>query len=85
MIPEKIKEGFRKYLQTIAAPLARIHLSPNALTFLGFVAACLAAYLLAIGFLVAAAGVIVIAALFDVLDGALARAKAAGTSFGAFL
>jgi CDP-diacylglycerol--glycerol-3-phosphate 3-phosphatidyltransferase len=69
----------------IALALGRIGLTPNALTIIGFVgmvgAAVAAAYQLWV-----LAGVLVIAfGIFDLFDGALARATGRASKFGAFL
>ncbi len=79
----------RNRLRGVAVPFARVAgrlgLTPNALTVIGFgisgIAAVLAGYQLWF-----AAGVVSVAgALFDMLDGALARATGTTSRFGGFL
>ena len=65
--------------------LARTSISPNTITWLGFLITLSAASLIATGYLFAAGWVVLIAGFFDILDGALARRTNKVTSFGAFL
>ena len=76
----------------IAAPLSRIAgwleatgISPNALTLIGFALTVGVALILATGSLVWGGLLLIAAALFDTLDGALARHAGKTTVFGAFL
>ena len=76
----------------IAAPLTYIArgleatgISPNALTLIGFLLTLLVAVILATGNLLAGGLLLIFAALFDTLDGALARHSQQVTVFGAFL
>lgn len=62
-----------------------IHLTPNALTLLGFAGVCLAAWLMIERYWMAAGFVYVAFSLSDSLDGTLARAQGKVTTFGAFL
>ena len=76
----------------IAAPLTYIArglqatgVSPNALTLIGFGLTLAVALILAAGNLLAGGVLLIFAALFDTLDGALARHTGRVTVFGAFL
>ena len=76
----------------IAAPLAHLArgleatgVSPNALTVIGFLLTLLVAAILAQGNLLVGGVLLIFAALFDTLDGALARHSDQVTVFGAFL
>jgi CDP-diacylglycerol--glycerol-3-phosphate 3-phosphatidyltransferase len=76
----------------IAAPLGQIALwleatgiSPNALTVIGFLLTVVVALVLASGQLLWGGLLLIVAALFDTLDGALARQAGKTTVFGAFL
>jgi phosphatidylglycerophosphate synthase len=62
--------------------LSRIH--PNVLTFIGLVINCEAAWLFAQGRFFAAGMVVLGAALFDMVDGRVARATDRVTKFGGF-
>jgi CDP-diacylglycerol--glycerol-3-phosphate 3-phosphatidyltransferase len=65
--------------------IARSRISPNAVTLLGLVIQVGAAMLILDGALLAAGFVAIAAAIFDVLDGAVAKAKGITSNFGAFL
>jgi CDP-diacylglycerol--glycerol-3-phosphate 3-phosphatidyltransferase len=73
----------------IAPPLARLlartPLSPNAITWTGFIITAIAAVLIVTGHNLAAGIVVLVAGLFDMLDGALARLTGKVTGFGAVL
>jgi CDP-diacylglycerol--glycerol-3-phosphate 3-phosphatidyltransferase len=78
--------------ELLAAPVARLvawmagtGITPNALTYTGFVLTVVTAVLLALGYFRIGALVLFVAALFDMLDGSLARATSQSSTFGAFL
>jgi CDP-diacylglycerol--glycerol-3-phosphate 3-phosphatidyltransferase len=75
----------RGWAAPIALALGRLGLTPNALTIIGFLGTCLAA--LAAGYQQwVLAGVLVLGfGIFDLFDGALARATGRASKFGAFL
>lgn len=73
------------FIQPAVRSLARTPVTPNALTWFGFVLAIGAAALITQGYLLAAGVVILIAGFFDILDGALARHINQTTHFGAIL
>jgi CDP-diacylglycerol--glycerol-3-phosphate 3-phosphatidyltransferase len=75
----------RKAIEPIALGLGGIGLTPNALTVIGFVGTCGAA--MAAGLQAwTVAGILVLAfGIFDMFDGALARASGRTSAFGAFL
>jgi CDP-diacylglycerol--glycerol-3-phosphate 3-phosphatidyltransferase len=65
--------------------LARTPLTPNAITWLGFIISLGAAALIVTRHLLAAGVVVLVAGAFDLLDGALARLTGRTTRFGAIL
>jgi CDP-diacylglycerol--glycerol-3-phosphate 3-phosphatidyltransferase len=65
--------------------LARTPVTPNALTWLGFILALGAAALVITGYPLVAGIVVLVAGFFDILDGALARRLEKATPFGAVL
>lgn len=65
--------------------IARTPLTPNAITWLGFSITVVAGGLAAARYFIAAGIVTLVAGLFDMLDGALARATNRTTRFGAVL
>lgn len=84
-----VSPEFRQRVRGVAVPIAlamgRAGLTPNALTIIGFVGTVVAAVAAANQSWVAA-GVLVIAfGIFDMFDGALARATGRASRFGAFL
>lgn len=79
------RQRVRDLATPVARGLGRLGLSPNALTLIGFLGTCVAAFAAASQqWLVA--GVLVLAfGIFDLFDGTLARATGATSRFGAFL
>ena len=65
--------------------LRALGVSPNSLTLAGLLVAVVTAYLLSQGFMAAAAAALVASALFDQLDGSLARATGQVSKFGGLL
>jgi CDP-diacylglycerol--glycerol-3-phosphate 3-phosphatidyltransferase len=84
-----LTELARKYGRFILEPVARwlsvTGISPNMLTVFGFLMTFGVAYVLALGHLQLGAILVLLAALFDALDGTLARATGQTSRFGAFL
>lgn len=72
-------------MRPVGRVLARTPLSPNAVTVIGVVIQFVVAALIVDGRLVVAGFVAAGAALFDALDGALAKARGSTSRFGAFL
>jgi len=70
---------------TIAGFLAKTPLTPNVLTWLGFLISAGAAALVVTEHLLAAGVVVLVAGAFDMLDGALARLTNRVSRFGAIL
>jgi len=65
--------------------LAKTSITPNAITWFGFLLSIGAAILIGTEYLFAAGFVVLVAGLFDLLDGALARHTNQATHFGAIL
>jgi CDP-diacylglycerol--glycerol-3-phosphate 3-phosphatidyltransferase len=66
-------------------PLARLGITPNTLTVLGLLLSCITAVVIAQGSLFIGGLLVLFAGIFDMFDGALARARNAASTFGAFL
>jgi len=81
MLSNKYSHVFDKSLRRIAKI---IPFSPNSLSIIGFLITLYACYRLSFD-LLAGGALILIGALFDILDGAVARTKNRLTRFGAFL
>ena len=70
-------------VDAIARVLVRLGFSPSGLTVIGVLVACVAAALIAQGMLAAGGVVVLIAGVFDMFDGAVARMTNRATKFGA--
>jgi CDP-diacylglycerol--glycerol-3-phosphate 3-phosphatidyltransferase len=75
----------RMIVKPIAPALARAGFTPNVLTIIGLVINLASAALVALGYFLAGALVILFSGLFDMLDGAVARYNQQTTRFGALL
>lgn len=84
MISEKIGQGARVLLRGIVKALTFFHIKPNHLTFLGFVMSIVTAFVLSRGRFGVAGVLLIVAGLFDMVDGMVARTANAATPFGAF-
>jgi CDP-diacylglycerol--glycerol-3-phosphate 3-phosphatidyltransferase len=85
MITEQIGRACSVPLNAIVRVMVGIGFTPNILTFIGFIINLVAAYLFAYGYFRWAACVIILAGLFDMLDGRVARVTHRVTPFGGFL
>jgi CDP-diacylglycerol--glycerol-3-phosphate 3-phosphatidyltransferase len=85
----KLEKSRRTLANSVTPPIARLlvrtPLTPNALTWLGFFITVGAAVLIVTGHFLAAGVVVLVAGLFDMLDGALARLTDRVSRFGAIL
>ena len=79
----------RKIASTLSAPVVRIiartGITPNMMTWFGFLVVLLGAVLTGVGFNIAGGIVILVGAACDMLDGALARYTGKTSKFGAVL
>ena len=71
--------------EPVARFLARLGVSPNALTLAGLVVSGASAYLISTGLLWAGGIVLLASGIFDLFDGAVARATGRDSRFGALL
>lgn len=85
VIDRKAREITRPALEAIGRTLAKWHISPDAVTYLGLVLTIGVAALAAIGEIRWAGVAYIVAAVCDALDGTLARVSGRGSRFGAFL
>jgi CDP-diacylglycerol--glycerol-3-phosphate 3-phosphatidyltransferase len=85
LVSPATRQRVRDLATPIATALGRLGLSPNALTIIGFLGTCTAAFAAANQWWLAA-GVLVLAfGIFDLFDGTLARATGQASRLGAFL
>lgn len=84
MISEAIGAASKKVIDAIVRALARSRIHPNALTFIGLLINVGSAFLYGYGKFFEAGLVMIVANLFDILDGQVARLRGRVTRFGAF-
>lgn len=84
MISEAIGAAFKKVIDAIVRGLARSRIHPNALTFIGLLINVGCAFLYGYGKFFEAGLAMIVANLFDILDGRVARLRGRVTRFGAF-
>jgi CDP-diacylglycerol--glycerol-3-phosphate 3-phosphatidyltransferase len=84
-----VSPATRRRVRDLATPVARslgrLGLTPNALTLIGFLGTCVAAYAAATQAWLLAGILVLVFGIFDLFDGALARATGRATKLGAFL
>jgi CDP-diacylglycerol---glycerol-3-phosphate 3-phosphatidyltransferase len=85
MITAKIGQGGKYVFDRIVGLLVRHQVNPNLLTAVGLFINVVAAYLFAFGYFRWAGLTIVVAAIFDLTDGPVARLSKRVTPFGGFL
>ena len=89
MMGSSVSPDLRARIRAGAEPIARVFgrlgLTPNTLTLIGFGIAVVGAYFAANRSWLVAALVVALGAIFDMFDGALARATNATSRFGAFM
>lgn len=85
MLDQKIRVYWDRGMEPVGRGLGRMGLTANVLTVVGVLVTLGAAYLVAEGRLLIAGVVLAGAALFDVLDGAVAKATGSTSRFGALL
>jgi CDP-diacylglycerol--glycerol-3-phosphate 3-phosphatidyltransferase len=80
-----IRQRAQAALNIVARALGNFGMTPNLLTMIGFLAMCGIGVVLAFGNFALGGGLIILAGIFDALDGSLARLTNRVTKFGAFL
>jgi CDP-diacylglycerol---glycerol-3-phosphate 3-phosphatidyltransferase len=84
MFSDAIGRGGKFILDRIVRLLSRAQINPNYLTFLGVLISFWAAWEFGYGQFVTGGFIIILAGLFDMLDGAVARVSRTETPYGAF-
>ena len=84
MVTGKIGDTLGRVLDGIVRGFAALGTNPNLLTFIGFGINLLAAYLFAYGYFRWAGATIMLAGVFDMADGRVARLEGRVTPFGGF-
>lgn len=81
---EWIKNGYVMLIQPVADLLVRWDVDPNIITTVGTLCTLTGAVFYALGHIRTAGAIIALTALFDILDGTVARRTGKSTVFGAF-
>jgi len=84
-VSPEVRARIRLVAVPIALGLGKLGLTPNALTIVGFLGTCVAAVAAAAQAWVLAGVLVIVFGIFDLFDGALARATGQASKFGAFL
>ncbi len=84
MLTDFARKSARELLNAVARFFNRLGLTPNILTVIGFLLVCLIALVIALGYEVLGAVLLIFGAGFDATDGALARLTNRVTKFGGF-
>ena len=85
MFSRRIQQQARHVVTLLIQPLARLGVSPNLLTSIGLLISVVTALVIAQGYLFIGGLLVMLAGIFDMFDGAMARIRNAATTFGAFL
>lgn len=85
LVSPEARMRVRAMIVPLATGLGRLGLTPNALTVIGFLVACAAAVAAAGQAWLAAGLLVIFGGVFDLFDGALARATGTASRGGAFL
>jgi CDP-diacylglycerol--glycerol-3-phosphate 3-phosphatidyltransferase len=83
-VSPELRARVRGLAEPVARGFGRLGLTPNYLTFIGFAIAIIAAVAAAQQFWLAAGILVIVGGVFDLLDGALARATGTVSKLGAF-
>jgi len=85
VISEPIGRAVRQYMLGVGRALARLGITPNMATLIGFGLNVVVALVLASGYPRIAGVMLLVASAFDMVDGAIARSTGTTSSFGGFL
>lgn len=85
LVTPETRQRVRGLATPVAVALGRVGLTPNALTVIGFLGTCVAAWAAASQLWLLAGLLVLVFGIFDLFDGTLARATGKVSRFGAFL
>ncbi|RME99933.1 MAG: CDP-alcohol phosphatidyltransferase family protein [Chloroflexi bacterium] len=85
MFSEYVRKYSRKFLEPLARLISATNISPNVITVIGFLLMVGVAFVLAWGYFLLGGILITGFAIFDAIDGTLARMMGRTSRFGAFL
>ena len=84
LLPDWLRAGYLRLIEPVADALVRRGVAPNTITTIGTLCAMASGVLYAAGWIRTGGWVMGLTALFDVLDGTVARRTGRSTAFGAF-
>jgi phosphatidylinositol phosphate synthase len=84
ILPDWLKNGYLRVIEPVADLLVRLRVNPNHITTVGTLCSVAGGVIYATGHIMTAGYLLSITALFDVLDGTVARRTGRSTIFGAF-
>jgi CDP-diacylglycerol--glycerol-3-phosphate 3-phosphatidyltransferase len=84
MLTDRVRQWSRGVIDPIVRLVSRTGISPNGVTIIGFLLMVVVGLVLSQGYLQLAGVLLILAAFFDAIDGALARMQDRVTPFGAF-
>lgn len=84
LIPAPLRRGFEAALEPVVRRLVGWRISPNVITTVGTAVLIAAGVAFALGLVRAAAALLLLSGVCDMLDGRVARARGETTKFGAF-
>lgn len=85
MLPERVKDGFLRTIDPVVNWLVRKGVHPNTITIVGTLCTVIGGVIYGTGHIRTGGWFIGLTALFDVLDGTVARRSGKSSQFGAFL
>jgi CDP-diacylglycerol--glycerol-3-phosphate 3-phosphatidyltransferase len=85
ILPDWLKNGYLRVIEPVAGWLVRRGVHPNTITLVGTLCAVVSGAIYATGHIKTAGWFFGVTALFDVLDGTIARRTGRTSTFGAFL
>jgi CDP-diacylglycerol--glycerol-3-phosphate 3-phosphatidyltransferase len=85
VINARVRAGWDRFMRPAGRGLARLGVTPDAITYFGVLLQCVVAALILQGRLLVAGLLAIVAAFSDAFDGAVAKARGTTGRFGAFL
>ena len=85
ILPDRVKDGYLRLIDPVANWMVRRGVHPNTITIVGTVCTVIGGVIYGTGHIKTGGWFLAITALFDVLDGTVARRSGQSSTFGAFL